>query len=135
MVSPFSPTRMPCGATFVGRCRRAVAPGSEAEGRSPRLLVVDPELLDLARDRVAPDAELERRFDAPAARRLERRADQLRLELAGERVPDHRLAGKQQFARAPLERAEPVVADVVATRRCTCAAGGEVERRLGRRLP
>ena len=41
-----------------------------------------------------------------AARDLERRADQLRLELARQRVPDHRLAGVQQL-RARAARAPP----------------------------
>ena len=40
------------------------------------------EFLDLSGDRVAADAELVRRLDAAAAGELERRLDQLRLELA-----------------------------------------------------
>src|SRR6185369_170489 len=80
------------------------------------LLVVETELLDLARDRVPADAELERSLDATAARRLERRADQLRLELPRQRLPHHRLAGAQELAGAALERGDPVDAGVALRR-------------------
>src|SRR5689334_14043196 len=73
--------------------------GSGAIQRKSTLSVVEPELLDLAGDRVAADAELLRGLNAPPSRDLERRVDQLRLELAGQRVPDLGLASQEQPAR------------------------------------
>src|SRR3977135_3892860 len=74
----------------VRRAAPARGPRSRGKPRAAPLLVVQAELLDLARDRVATDAELVRRLDATTAGQLERGADQLRLELARQRLPDHR---------------------------------------------
>ena len=83
--------------------RRAAPHLIAARLRSAAGSIVQPEFLDLARDGVAADAELLRRLDAPAAGDLERGVDQLRLELARQRVPHLGYAGSQQRCapRAP----------------------------------
>src|SRR5947209_4909651 len=91
-----------------GAVRTEVGAPSPPAPRVATLLLVEAELLDLARDRVAADAQLVRRLDAAAARQLERGTDELRLELARERVPDHRLTRIQQLAGAPLEPCAPI---------------------------
>ena len=62
------------------------------------LSVVQAQLLDLARDGVAADAQPQRSLDAPAAGDLERGLNQLALELAGQRVPD---LGVARFEQPP----------------------------------
>ena len=68
--------------------------------------VVESEFLNLARDRVAADAQLLRGLDAAPARQRQRGADQLALELAAELLPDVGRTGVAA-ACAPRTRGRP----------------------------
>src|SRR5207302_4492925 len=82
---------------------RGHTPVLTQRGRSPRKLplalrlgvVLDAELLDLARDGVAPHAEQIRRFDAPAAGAPQRLQDERALELPAQIIKNSSLAARE----------------------------------------
>ena len=73
----------------------------------PRDALFQPELLDLARDGVAADAQLVRRLDTAPQRVLQGGEDQARFEPAGEHLPHVVAAAREQGVRLGLQRRFP----------------------------